>query len=66
MSKNCWEYTKCMLRKYCPAYPDHGRDCYYIKGTLCWSDTVDRVNIKKKVERCLECDFYNKIIREEI
>ena len=55
-----------MLRKYCPAYPDHGRDCYYIKGTLCWSDTVGKVNIKKKVERCLECDFYNKVIREEI
>ena len=68
--KNCWEYKKCGREKggakadelgVCPAYPDHGRDCWFIAGTLC-GGKVQGTNAEK-YGNCQKCDFYKKIMR---
>ena len=35
MGTNCWELLKCGKESNCPAYPDHGRECYAVTGTMC-------------------------------
>ena len=31
----CWEFLTCGVIENCPAYPDHGYDCWTVEGTLC-------------------------------
>jgi methyl-accepting chemotaxis protein len=31
----CWEFLTCGVIEDCPAYPDHGYDCWTVEGTLC-------------------------------
>jgi len=36
MKRNtCWEYHRCSICGNCPAYPEHGSDCWNVEGTLC-------------------------------
>ena len=62
---NCWEFKKCGREKggtktgelgMCPAYPDHGKHCARIAGTLC-GGTVQGV-FAAKLSTCLKCEFY--------
>lgn len=62
---NCWEYKKCGREKggvnskalgVCPAYPDHGKDCALIAGTLCGGEVQG--SFARKYKDCAKCDFY--------
>ncbi len=70
---NCWEYKKCGREKggaktaelgVCPAYPDHGRDCWFVAGTLCGGRVQG--TFAEKQDDCQECDFYQKVLSGEI
>ncbi|NOZ63455.1 MAG: hypothetical protein GXO71_00645 [Caldiserica bacterium] len=70
---NCWEFKKCGREEggakadelgKCPAYPDHGRDCWFVAGTLC-GGTVQGT-YAEKYGNCQKCDFYQKVMRGEI
>jgi hypothetical protein len=63
---NCWEFIKCGLEKggakekelgICPAYPDHGKHCARIAGTLCGGQVQGAFAMK--LANCMSCDFYN-------
>ena len=62
---NCWEFKKCgrelggvNVEKLgaCPAYPDHGRHCARVAGTLCGGDIQG--SFAQKLPNCMHCDFY--------
>lgn len=62
---NCWEFKQCGRENgglkerelgACPAYPDNGKNCARIAGTLC-SGTVQGT-FAKKLTSCIQCDFY--------
>ena len=62
---NCWEYKECGREKggvnaqekgICPAYPDHGKGCARIAGTLCGGKVQGEFVMK--LLSCMKCDFY--------
>jgi len=62
---NCWEFKKCGRQKggdkadelgVCPAYPDHGRSCARVSGTMC-DDTVQG-DFVYKFPTCIRCEYY--------
>ena len=62
---NCWEFKNCGREEggtkagemgVCPAYPDHGKHCARIAGTLC-GGAVQGV-FASKLSTCLKCEFY--------
>ncbi|MBJ6724141.1 two-CW domain-containing protein [Geomesophilobacter sediminis] len=62
---NCWEFTRCGREEggakveelgTCPAFPDHGTDCYRVSGALCGE--AGRGSFADKLARCAACDFY--------
>lgn len=62
---NCWEFMKCGRELggekeselgVCPAYPDHGRRCAHIVGTLCGGAVQGSYAVK--LRDCMKCDFY--------
>ena len=61
----CWEFMKCGCEKggahecetgLCPAYPDKGRSCARVAGTLC-GGAVQGV-FAVKLMNCMACDYY--------
>jgi len=70
---NCWEYKKCGREKdgskvaklgVCSSYPDHGRDCWFVAGTLCGGKVQG--TSAEKFGNCQKCDFFKKAMRGEI
>lgn len=66
---NCWELKGCGREKdgahvaqlgVCPAWPDHGRDCWLAAGTLCGG--VLQGTYAEKLGNCLVCDVYQKLM----
>jgi hypothetical protein len=62
---NCWELKKCGREKggakaaefgVCPAYPNAGRRCATVVGTLCGGQVQG--SIAMKLKDCLKCDFF--------
>lgn len=62
---NCWEFKECGREAggenekelgRCPAYPDKGKICAELKGTLCVGKVQGMTAIK--LEDCAKCDFY--------
>jgi len=62
---NCWEFMKCGREVggakaqelgVCPAYPDHGRHCAHIVGTLCGGEVQG--SFVQKFINCLKCPFF--------
>jgi hypothetical protein len=62
---NCWEFKKCGRELggvkakelgVCPAYPNHGRHCARLTGTLCGGKVQG--TFAMKVGNCIQCDFY--------
>jgi hypothetical protein len=62
---NCWEVKKCGREQggarveelgVCPAWPDHGRHCARVTGTLC----AGRVQgeFSAKLDNCQKCEVY--------
>ena len=68
----CWEYLKCGREKggknvdekgICPAYPDYGRFCWTMSGTLCDKEVHGTFATKKL--HCINCKFFVKVKDEE-
>ena len=64
-SMNCWEFKKCgreaggakeKVLGACPAYPNHGKHCARIAGTMCGGKVQG--SFAQKVPSCMQCDFY--------
>ena len=62
---DCWEFKKCGREKggvnaaqlgVCPAYPDHGKACARIAGTLCGGEVQG--TFATKLANCMKCEFY--------
>lgn len=62
---NCWEFKKCGREAnglkarelgICPAYPDNGKCCARISGTLCGGEIQGSFALK--LANCMKCDFY--------
>lgn len=62
---NCWEFKKCGREKggakanelgVCPAYPDHGKMCARVAGTLCGGEVQG--TFASKLHNCMKCEFY--------
>ena len=62
---NCWEFKKCGREANgvnekelgrCPAYPNKGKLCGELKGTLCGGKIKGMSAIK--MEDCTRCEFY--------
>ena len=62
---DCWEFKKCGreacgLRAaelgVCPAYPNHGRSCAVVAGTLCGGKVQG--SFAMKLVNCMKCDFW--------
>jgi len=62
---NCWEFKRCGREKggvkvaelgVCPAWPNHGRACAYVAGTLCGGQVQG--SFASKVANCMQCDFF--------
>jgi len=63
---NCWEFKKCGREVggakakelgVCPAYPDHGRSCASLAGTLCGGKVQG--SFAHKLKSCIQCAFFN-------
>jgi hypothetical protein len=58
---NCWEVTNCGKQEDCPAYPNHGRACFAVTGTLCRGEK--QPSYDAKIGKCRElCVFYKQIM----
>lgn len=62
---NCWEFKKCGREKggskaeelgVCPAWPDHGKHCARVAGTLCGGQIQGTFAVK--LASCLKCEYY--------
>ena len=63
---NCWEFMQCGREAgganvhelgVCRAYPNHGRQCAKVAGTL--RDGRVQGSYAMKIFDCVRCDFYN-------
>ena len=58
----CWEFMRCGMDKIehagegCPAFPNYGRICWSVAGTL--SATKVHCTVPEKVGDCRKCPFY--------
>jgi hypothetical protein len=57
---DCWEVKQCNEKTYmnCPAYPDNGKDCWKVTGTLCDGGRIQKSSKQEKIAFCSTCDFY--------
>jgi hypothetical protein len=63
----CWEFEDCppRVRKSCPAYPDHGTECWKLQGTMCADGRFEHRLRTIKVMHCRnECAYYKKHLRK--
>jgi hypothetical protein len=57
-STKFWEFMRCGKEVGCPAYPDHGFQCWNVAGTLCRSERQG--NYEQKVGACRQkCEYYS-------
>lgn len=54
----CWELKNCPAdrRQACPAFPDHGNNCWMVTGTQCGGKTQGSYH--DKMENCRRCAAY--------
>ena len=69
---NCWEFKKCGREAggikakelgVCPAYPDYGKQCARVAGTLCGGAVQG--TFAQKYKSCEACEFYKLVKKEE-
>jgi methyl-accepting chemotaxis protein len=59
---NCWEILKCGKTDECPAYPNRGRDCFNVSGTVCWGEKQGSYH--DKIAECKQsCKYYETILK---
>lgn len=59
--QDCWQFMKCGREAKCPAYPEHGRDCFAVTGTTCGGETQGAY--VDKIENCRTgCEFYKRVM----
>ncbi len=64
-SGKCWDFLKCGREKDCPAYPDHGFDCYKVTGTECRGEKQGSYD--DKIAKCrTSCAFYDNLLSGKI
>ncbi len=64
---NCWEFMNCPSEacEACPAYPDHGRECWKITSTRCKGGKFVKATLEEKILYCRnECYFYKTHLKE--
>jgi len=55
---HCWDFHNCgKKKKNCPAYPDSGKSCALLAGTI--GSGRPLVTFSQKSERCLRCAFFH-------
>lgn len=59
--KRCWEFHKCGVEQKCPAYPDQGRECWKVTGTLCRGQ-VQGTAEQKKLDCVTLCQFMEGVL----
>ncbi len=62
----CWEVMNCPeeVRATCPAYPEHGAECWKVTGTRCGQGEHDMKDVSEKILHCRsECRFYKEYIK---
>jgi hypothetical protein len=58
---DCWEFTNCGREENCPAYPNHGRACFAVTGTLCRGEK--QPSYDEKIAKCRElCGFFKRMM----
>ncbi len=65
----CWDVMNCPeeIRENCPAYPEHGKECWKVTGTKCSQGGHDMSVVSDKILYCRnECRFYKEYIRKNI
>ncbi len=65
---DCWDIMCCPreVRASCPAYPDHGSECWKVTGTMCAQGKFNKKNLSEKILYCRnECEFYKEFIRDK-
>jgi hypothetical protein len=63
---NCWEFLNCQeeVCRTCPAYPDHGHECWKVTGTKCESGKYVKANSEEKILHCRnECNYYRTYLK---
>ncbi len=64
MDQDCWKALNCGREDECPAYPNNGRTCFAVTGTMCRGEKQG--TFTEKVSQCREkCDFYKDLMREQ-
>ncbi len=62
---NCWEILNCKRENGCPAYPNHGRECFAVTATICRGE--QQGSYDEKITKCREvCDFYSGMMAGDI
>ena len=71
--QNCWEFKNCGRQKdgpkekelgLCSAFPDHGRDCWAVAGTLCGGKVQGTA--AEKLGNCRLCEFYKAVMMDDL
>ncbi len=61
----CWEYMKCGKEEECPAYPDHGFECWTVEGTVCRGRRQG--DYDTKIGSCrIACRYYEGVMNGTI
>jgi len=63
---NCWEVNECpdSVRDGCRAYPNSGRQCWKVTGTLCNGGLIEKDTYAEKILYCRNsCKYYRKYIK---
>jgi methyl-accepting chemotaxis protein len=59
--KSCWEKLNCGREQACPAYPDHGRNCFAVTSTMCRGERQG--TYEEKISACRDsCAFYEDVM----
>ena len=73
MPLNCWEFKKCGREAggakadelgVCKAFPNGGRECWVLAGTLCGGKVQG--TFAEKLGNCQKCEFYQGVMCEEL
>ncbi|AFM26261.1 two-CW domain-containing protein [Desulfomonile tiedjei] len=58
---NCWQVLGCNNEQNCPAFPEHGRNCFAVTATLCRGETQGTYD--EKIAKCRKgCKFFQDMM----
>lgn len=67
LQEPCWQFMQCGREKNgeikCPAYPNFGRSCWAVAGTLCESRVQG--SFAQKIDTCKNCLFFKKVVEQK-